>query len=276
MHRTVLITGATGGIGGAAAKAIARDGATTILLVRDARRGEEVRRAVAGTAGHDRVELLVGDLSRPDSTRRAADELRQRHPALHAIVHCAAVFTGSRQTTPEGFERMFATNYLGRFVLTESLLDLLRRSAPSRIVAVSAPSGSTLDYDDLQHARDFSPLRAFGRSVAANLMLAFDLARRLEGTGVTSNALHPGLVRSDLMREAPPLLRGFLTTISARPAKAGDAVAWMALAPELDGVTGTFFRRSRRPLPAPPTTLDPDTQRRLRDATERLLGATPA
>jgi NAD(P)-dependent dehydrogenase (short-subunit alcohol dehydrogenase family) len=201
---------------------------------------------------------------------------------LARLIHCAAVFVRERRVSPEGFELMFATNHLGPFLLTRGLLSALRAGALSRVVTVSAPSTTELDFSDLQSSRKFSAFNAFGATKTANLLFAYELARRLDGTGVTSNVFFPGVVRSKLMRDAPAVVRGLAGLAGKRPEEVGTALAWFALDPSLDGVTGRFFKLTKE-SDSSEYSRDPANQRRLWEESEQLTlpwvpgaGATPS
>ena len=267
-RRTALVTGGTSGIGRALAEALAAAGLTVGIVARDPRRGEEARSAIVAASGNERVELFIGDLSDLSSVRRLADTLAEAHPAVNVLVHCAAVYTSRRAVTGDGLETMFATNLAGPFLLTHLVLDQLR-AGPARILVLTAPSTVKLDFDDLQAERRFRSLTAFGASKAADLLFTFELARRLEGSGVTANAIHPGLVRTKLMRDAPAPLRWATRLVSRSPARAVETIVPIALAPEYEGRTGRFYKAGRE-IEAPPYTRDPEVASRLWDVTASL------
>jgi NAD(P)-dependent dehydrogenase (short-subunit alcohol dehydrogenase family) len=267
--RTALVTGATSGIGRALAESLAVAGMTVGIVARDRERGERMRASIAAETGNDRIELFVGDLSDQVSVRRLASAVAQAHPTLDVLVHSAAVYTSRWSSTADGLETMFATNVLGPFLLTNLVLDALRAAGSARVLVLSAPSTVKLDFDDLHGERRFRSLTAFGATKAADLLFTFELARRLEGTGVTVNAVHPGLVRTNLMRQAPAPLRWATRLVSTTPARAAAAIAPLALAPEFASRTGRFFRAGREIEP-PPYTVDPEMGRRLWEACTSL------
>jgi len=266
--RVALVTGGTSGIGRALAEALAAAGVTVGIVARDARRGEEARSSIAAASGNERVELFTGDLSDLSSVHRLAATLAEAHRAINVLVHCAAVYTRHRAVTADGLETMFATNLAGPFLLTNLILDQLR-AGPARILVLSAPSTVRLDFDDLQAERRFRSLTAFGASKAADLLFTFELARRLEGSGVTANAIHPGLVRTKLMRDAPAPLRWATRLVSRSPARAAESIVPVALAPEHEGRTGRFYKAGRE-IEAPSYTRDPEVAGRLWDVTASL------
>lgn len=269
--RTALVTGSTSGIGRAVAGAMAAAGVSVGIVARDAGRGEATRAELASSSGGAAVRVFVADLSSQADVRRLAAEATTALPRLDVLVHCAAVFTSRRTVTTDGLETMFATNTLAPFLLTNLLRDRLTASVPARVLVLTAPSTVKLDFDDLQAERRFRALSAFGASKAADLLLTFELARRLEGSGVTANAVHPGLVRTNLMGQAPAPLRWATRLVSRAPSRAGAAIAALALAPEYEGSSGRFFKDGRE-IEAPPYTRDPAVAGRLWGICATLTG----
>jgi retinol dehydrogenase-12 len=266
-----LVTGATGGLGRAIAGALAEGGAHLVLACRDGGRGSAVRDEIRAKHPDTSIELLAIDLASPESIRAGVTSFLVRHDRLDVLINSAAIFKRDRWVTPEGLELMFATNHLGPFLLTYYLLEVLKASAPARVLTITAPATSLVDLDDLQSERYFNPLAAFGASKMANLIFTAELARRLKGTGVTANAIHPGLMRSNLMGELAFPIRWVLWLISASPAKAGATVADLASTPELAETTGALFKDGKA------TTLDaysrnPELGRRLWHQSLRLGG----
>ena len=267
--RTALVTGATSGIGRALAEALATAGVSVGIVARDAVRGERTRTQIMDATGNERVALFMGDLGSLKSVRRLGGTVAKAYPALDLLIHCAGVYTRRRKVTPDGFETMFATNVLGPFLLTDLLLAQLRGASASRVLILAAPSTVRLDFDDLQGEQRFRSLRAFGASKAASLLFTFELARRLKDTGVTANAVHPGLVRTHLMHQALAPLRWATWLVSAPPARAARAIVPLALAPEYEGMTGRFFK-SGREIEPPPYTRHAEVARHLWAVCESL------
>lgn len=266
-----MVTGANRGLGKAAAVALARNGLTVVLVCRDRARGEAALSDVMDAGGDGSGELMLADLSDMASVRRLACDFMSSRSRLDVLVNNASVYVPRRRVTALGHELMLATNHLGPFLLTSLLLDTLRASAPSRIINVSAPSTSRLDFDDLQGEHRFGPLHAFGATKAANLMFTYELADRLLGSGVTANVFFPSLMRTDLMRDAPAPIR-FIARLGSRPPEvAADALTWLATSPELDDVTGSFFKLTRR-SDSSPYSRDRAVRRRLWAESERLVG----
>jgi NAD(P)-dependent dehydrogenase (short-subunit alcohol dehydrogenase family) len=268
--RVGVVTGATGMLGRATAIELAARGADVVLVCRDPARGASVLEEVgkAGPGGSHR--LLVGDLADQEAVRALAAQIREGTDQLHALVHTAAALTRDRQENRAGHELMFATNLLGRFLLTHQLLPLLERGAPARVLLVTGPSPDRLDFDDLMAAGDFTPFAQFRATNAANLLFAFELARRLEGTGVTANAYHPGALQSELMRQMPTMVRLLTWPVGRRPDRAAHALAALALDGRYAQVTGRFYKHTT-PAKPPKNSQDTHAQQRLWAQCQRLL-----
>ena len=271
--RVCMVTGATGALGKATANAFAQRGATVVLVSRDAARGHAVVASVRQASGAGSVELLQGDLADLQSVRNLARSFGETHDRLDVLVNAAAVFTRKRIETAGGFELMFVTNFLGPFLLTNLLIHALRAGAPSRVITISAPTTTELDFADLQSKTRWRPLHAFGASKMADLLFTYALARRLEGTGIRANVLHPGLIKSDLMRDLAAPARFFVRLASKPPEQAAEAVATLASSPALEGFTGRFFKGTQ-PSESNEYSRDPDIQERLWKEGERLVGAS--
>ena len=271
--RTAVVTGATSGVGRALAERLAAAGLTVGLVARDPKRGQRARDEIAAATGNDRVGILIGDLSDLASVRDLARAAADGHPTIDILVNCAAVYTAKRTVTSDGFETMFATNVLGPFLLTNLLLPQLHAAESARVLVLAAPSGTKLDFQDLQHEHTFRSLSAFGASKAADLLFTFELARRLDGTGVTANAVHPGLVHSNLMNAAFAPLRWAIRPFESTPEKAATAIVPLVLDPAFADQTGKFFHKAKA-IDPPASTRDMDTARRLWETCAELTGLT--
>jgi retinol dehydrogenase-14 len=255
--KTILITGATNGIGLEAAVELARRGGRVVMVGRDPARTEAAMADVMTRSGSRDVSHLLCDFSSQASIRALAASVLSSLDRLDVLVNNAGGVNKARRLTVDGIETTFAVNHLGYFLLTNLLLDLLARSAPARVVTVASASHrqGTLDFDDLGLERGYSILRAYSRSKLANVLFAAELARRLAGTGVTSNSLHPGTVATNIWSGAPAWAKP-LIQILFRPfflsAKEGAAtIVQLAAAPELAGVTGKYFEKGVAVTPAP-------------------------
>jgi len=277
--KTVLITGASGGIGKATAIGLAAMGANVAIIGRDRTRTEdaaaEIRNAGAGT-----VDPFVGDLSSQSEIRRLAEEARERLPRIDVLVNNVGGSWNTRHLTADGLEMTFAVNHLAPFLLTNLLLDRLTHSSPSRVVTVAsgAHTNGRIDFDDLQGERSYSQ-RAYGQSKLANVLFAYELARRQAGTSVTSNALHPGVVNTSFGSDDPggtqrlliPLVRPFMKT----PAQGAATSVHLASSPELNNVSGRYFFNSR-PKKSSSRSYDEAVAARLWRVSADLVGiATP-
>ncbi|MBT5773834.1 MAG: SDR family oxidoreductase [Dehalococcoidia bacterium] len=277
--RVALVTGASSGIGYEAARQLAARGATVVLLCRDAGRGEAARARIIEQTSNDRVELLLADMGSQAQVRRVAAEFRERHVQLHILVNNAGAIQRRRELTEDGLERTFAANHLGTFLLTRQLLDLMQASAPARIINVASSSHARgpLDFADLDSSEDWAGMRAYGRSKLGNVMFSYELARRLEGSGVTVNAIHPGLVATRFGRGVRWVRFGIAVArwFMVSPEDSGADVVHLATASELQGVTGTYFVR-REPRPSSEFSRDVDLQQRLWTASEVLVARSAA
>ncbi|MEE8519838.1 MAG: SDR family oxidoreductase [Gemmatimonadota bacterium] len=275
-----LVTGANSGIGRATAEELARRGATVVMLCRDRGRGEAARARIASRVDGARLELLIADLGSQRSVRRAAEEFKSAHPRLDVLINNAGVFWGRRQVTGDGLEATFAINHLGHFLLTQLLEEELKASAPSRIVNVSSSAykAARLNLADLQSERGYDAMRAYGNSKLANILFTYELARRLDGSGVTANCLHPGVVRTRIGRNAPPLIWLFFLVMKPlllSPAKGAATTVYLATSPEVERVSGKYFVK-QVPQPTAARTYTEETARRLWELSEKLADLTAA
>jgi len=278
--KVVLITGATQGIGRESAVQLAQKGATVVIVGRDKERGLAALAEIRKRSGSDKVELLLADLCSFDDIRRLARDFNARHQRLHVLVNNAGAVHQTRKLGRDGIEMTFAVNHLAYFLLTHELLDVLKASAPARIVNVASEAhrGMKLDFADLESERRYIPFVAYGRSKLANLMFTYELARRLEGTGVTVNAVHPGVIASGFAKNDPGLF-SFLAKLASpfllSPEKGARMQVHVASAPELASVTGRFFKRMK-PVTSSRASRDEAAQRRLWEMSEELVGLKPA
>ncbi|HLK10256.1 MAG TPA: SDR family oxidoreductase [Candidatus Binatia bacterium] len=275
--RVCVITGATSGIGRAAAGALARSGATLAVVARDPARGEAAGAALREETGNPRIALHLADLSAQAEVRRLATELRAAYRRIHVLVNNAGVVNLRRTTTVDGIETVFAVNHLAYFLLTVSLLERLRESAPARVVNVASDAHrwGRLDSDDLGwERRRYRAMRVYGTSKLANVLFTYELARRLEGSGVTVNCLHPGAVATRLGQNngrVATLLTRLLAPFFRTPEQGADTLVHLAASPAVEGLSGRYFvdRRERRSSRA---SYDRGAARRLWDESCRLTG----
>jgi NAD(P)-dependent dehydrogenase (short-subunit alcohol dehydrogenase family) len=277
--RTCLVTGATSGIGEATALGLARRGATVVVAGRELAKCEATVARIRRETGNTAVEHLLADLSSQAEVRKLAAGFLRRHGRLDVLVNNAGGVFLRRRLSVDGIEMTLALNHLSHFLLTGLLVDALRNGAPSRVVNVSSGGHrrSRLDLDDLELRRGYAPLKAYYRSKFANVLFTYELARRLKGTGVAANVLHPGLVLTNIARQSGRLI-GWGWRLYARrngaltPEEGALNVLFVASSPALDGVTGAYFFKTT-PADSAPGTEDTEAARRLWQVSVKLTGA---
>jgi retinol dehydrogenase 12 len=248
--RVCVVTGATSGIGLVTAQVLAREGATLIIIARNAERGAATVSRIQQETGNAAVELMVADLSVQAQVRRLADEIQHRFARLDVLINNAGAFFARRQLSQDGLEMTFALNHLAYFLLTNLLLDSLKAADSARIVNVSSDAHrrTQLDFSDLQGQHGYSGWRAYARSKLANILFTYELARRVAGTGVVTNALHPGLVATNFGRNnrgiAAALFR-IVQLAAISPEEGAQTIIHLACSPNVEGVTGAYFVRQR-------------------------------
>ncbi len=278
--KTVLITGATGGIGSATAMGLAAMGARLAIIGHDRERAESTAREISAVGGWP-TQVFVADLSSQSEVRRLADEVLQRLPRIDVLVNNVGGYWNTRHVTADGLERTFALNHLAPFLLTSLLIDRLARSAPARVVTVSSNTQALgrIDFDDLQGERSYSGARAYNQSKLANVVFTYELARKLHGTSVTANALHPGVVRTSFGADDPGtvqrLLTPFMRPFMKAAAQGAATSVHLASAPDLERVTGRYFANSK-PRKSSKRSYDQAAAARLWQVSSDLTGLTPA
>ena len=274
-NKISVITGATSGIGRALVFDFARLGDTVILVARDKDRGQRVLKEIKARIQDSNVDLHLCDLSILSSVRNLAEILKSKYKKINLLINNASTHERKRLVTVDGFEEMFAANYLGPFLLTNLLLESLQAAVQAdgsaQILNITTPSTTHLDFSDLQSERNFNPSSAFGASSTANLLFTLELARRLETTGIRVNAVYPGWVRSGGLKESflPHRILSWLTSQS--PQKATESVIQVATAPDFESTTGKFFHRDKE-IQMDPYAYDRETQQRLWEMSEQLTG----
>jgi NAD(P)-dependent dehydrogenase (short-subunit alcohol dehydrogenase family) len=262
----ILVTGSTDGVGKATAAGLIAGGADVILHGRDEKKGKRVQRELAHEAGAGRPDLIIADYTRQDQIRGMAADLASRYSRLDVLVNDAGTYQKARYVTADGIEMTFAVNYLGPFLLTHLLLPLLRKNARIVTVASSAHEDvDRIDWDNLPQERRYDPWGAYALSKFADVTFTYTLARNLEGTGVTANCLHPGVVDTKLSRSAAP----GISTIT--PEEGAQTSIFLARSPEVAGVSGRYFDE-RRPIRSSALSYDRGVQERLWKLAEDLTG----
>ena len=249
--KDIVVTGATDGIGKVTARELAKLGATVTIVGRNAAKGEAVVREMREKLGYDRVSFVAGDLSTRRGVKAAADGIKGRIKKLDVLVNNAGAMFQKRELTEDGIEKTFALNHMGYFWLTASLLDLVKAVPAGRIVTVAsaAHQGAKLDLEDLQNEKRYSGWVAYGQSKLANIYFNYELARRLQGTGVTANCLHPGFVASrfgDNNGGVVKLVIGLAKSVAAISEDNGAKTSvYLASSPEVEGISGKYFDKCK-------------------------------
>ena len=277
--KVVLITGGNAGIGKETAVGLASKGARVVFTSRDETRGAEALVEIEQRSGSDAVDVMPLDLASLASVREFGAAFLDRYDRLDVLIDNAGLVLGSRRVTEDGYETTFQVNHLGHFLLTELLRDRLIASAPSRIVVVSsdAHTGARkgLDFDDLQSERKYSSFNVYGKTKLANILFTRELARRLDGTGVTVNAVHPGFVASRFGRDGDTGILGRIAMPLVRPfamnaEKGAQTSIYLASDPAVEGITGAYWVKCA-PVAPSDAAQDDEAARRLWEVSERLV-----
>ncbi len=278
--KVCVVTGASAGIGRVTALELARQGAHVVLVCRNREKGESAIAEIKAKTGSEKTELLLCDMSSQKDIRRAARDFLAKHDRLDVLVNNAGAINDTYEKTVDGLELTFATNHLGYFLFTKLLLDCIKKSVPARIVNVAseAHKAGKVQWDDLQYQKGFSTMGTYSQSKLANILFTTELARRLEGTGVTVNCVHPGVVASGFAQNNKGIFKIFYSL--AKPflvtnEKGADTQIYLASSPEVDGVTGKYYvrRKPRTPTRAAQSTED---AKRLWDVSEELVKPSAA
>jgi NAD(P)-dependent dehydrogenase (short-subunit alcohol dehydrogenase family) len=280
--KIVLVTGATNGIGKVTALELAKQGARTVIVGRNRTKTEATVKEIQAHSGNPKVEMLLGDLALMADVRRIAAEFKSKYDRLDVLVNNAGAWFTEREETAEGIEMTFALNHLSYFLLTNLLLDVLKANAPARIVNVSSRvhADEPLDFDDLQNTKNYgrnNGLRVYGQSKLANVLFTYELARRLEGTGVTANVLHPGIIGSGFGLNNKGLFTKVAMMLYSRlalsPEEGAKTIIHLAASPEVEGVSGQYWVKCKA-VPSSKDSHDVEAQRRLWEVSEQMTGLT--
>jgi retinol dehydrogenase 12 len=284
LKKVFVLTGATSGIGKALAVDLAKTGETLVIVARDAERGKAALGEIGVATQNPNLDLQLCDLSVLSSVRNLAEILKSRYSTIDVLINNASVHKRKRVVTVDGFEEMFAANHLGPFLLTNLLLETLQAAVQTngsaRVLNITAPSTVSLNFDDLQGERNFNSLNTFGATKMANLLFTLELARRLENTGITVNAIHPGLARSGIMKEGFFLMRLLTRLVSPPAEKVTGPILQAIIAPEFEKTTGKFLHNGKE-MDVPAYAQDRTAQQRLWEISESLTqlnltkGVTP-
>ena len=275
--KTIVATGATSGIGEVAVLALAGLGARIVFIARDEARGQATLRKLEAKAPGSSHRMHLADLSSMGETRKVGAAIAMSEPRIDVLINNAGAMFADRRVTPEGLELTFALNHMAYFVLTEALREKLIASAPARIVSTSssAHQGASLDFSDLQSARGYSGFKVYGRSKLANILFTRELARRLAGTGVTANCLHPGFVATRFGHSTggwTGRVLPFLQAFAISPEKGADTIVHLASSPEVASTTGAYFVK-RKVVEPSRAAQDDAAAKRLWEASEKLANS---
>jgi NAD(P)-dependent dehydrogenase (short-subunit alcohol dehydrogenase family) len=280
MHKKVcVITGATSGIGEATALGLAKMGATVVIVGRDEKQGVAAQNEIQNKSGNPDVDLLLADLSSQAEIRKLAEEITARYPTLHVLINNAGIAPVKRSVTLDGIERVFAVNYLAPFLLTNLLLELLKASAPARIINVAGDfhRKATIQFDDLMSEKYYDGVRASNQAKLALILFTYELSRRLDGTGVTVNCLHPGAVATDGPLKDPDLpafsrvMYKLVRVFFASPEKGAETSVYLSASSEVENVSGKYFIK-KTSVESSPESYDVEIARRLWKVSEELTG----
>jgi NAD(P)-dependent dehydrogenase (short-subunit alcohol dehydrogenase family) len=271
-----MVTGASSGIGKASAAGIAALGAHVVLVSRTGKRGQRAMDDIAHAVPGASLDLLVADLSTLAAVHELAAAFKRKYSRLDVLFNNAGIITSRRQVTVDGLELQFVVNYLSYYLLTGLLLDTLMASHPARIINMtsSAHSSGVIDFDNLQLERNYRGWQAYANTKLMSMVFTYELARHLEGTGVTANCLHPGVIRTGLMRNFSSVLHVLWHLVGRffkQPDDGAETPVYLASSPEVAGETGKYFRYCR-PFGTTEQSNDREVQRQLWDASERLSG----
>ncbi|MFW9993881.1 MAG: SDR family oxidoreductase [Candidatus Odinarchaeota archaeon] len=281
-ERICMITGANSGIGKATATELARKGARVIMVCRDEEKGKKVQQEIVEKTSNSQVDLLIADFSSQESIRNMVKEFKSNYDQLHVLVNNAGTMQSKRRETEDGLEKTFGVNHIGPFLLTNLLLDVIKASAPSRIINVSSGLhvSSKIDFDDLQSVKSYSGMKAYSMSKLANVLFTYELHHQLRDEGVddvTVNAVHPGFVRTNLGREGGNFLVKYVFSylirpfITISPEKGAETSIYLASSPEVEHISGKYFVKKQE-TPSADFTYDRELQKRLWRTSEELTG----
>jgi NAD(P)-dependent dehydrogenase (short-subunit alcohol dehydrogenase family) len=275
-NKTMMVTGANSGIGKVTALELAKTGARVVMICRDRERGHAAKNEIVSASGNKNVDLLIADLSSLAAIRNVVSEFLKKYDQLHVLVNNAGAIFSARKENVEGIEMTFAVNHLGYFRLTNLLLDTIRKSAPARIVNVASEAErfARLDLDDLQSTKRYRNFEVYGKSKLANILFTRELAKKLEGTRVTVNALHPGFVRTNFGQDrgksfGSSVVKFIGGVLGVSPEKGAETSVYLALSPEVENITGKYFSNKKIITPVPDA-LDDNKAARLWEESEKL------
>jgi len=268
-----MITGANSGIGKETAVGLATQGATVVMVCRDATKGEAALKEIKERTGNSAIDLLLADLSSQQAIRNLVTDFKNKYSKLHILINNAGVVLSKRTLTVDRIETQFAVNHLAPFLLTNLLLDVLKASAPARVVNLSSGIHKGATLDDLQSEKKYSAFSAYGKSKLALTLFTYELARRLKGSGLTVNAVHPGVVKTNLGRDMSWFSRGFTKVFFKSPLKGAATSIYVASSPEIEGITGKYFA-NKKETPSSKLSYDETAAKQIWDLSAKLTHLT--
>jgi Dehydrogenases with different specificities (related to short-chain alcohol dehydrogenases) len=273
-NRTCIITGANSGIGKVTATSLAQQGAILVMVCRSKEKGLIVLNRIKEKTRNPHIELIMADFSSQKDIRRAANEIKAHYPVIDVLINNAGAINDQRTETIDGYETTFATNHLGYFLFTNLLLDNLKAAPKARIVNVASEAQrmGKINFDDLQTKNGYTPMKAYSQSKLANIIFTFELAKRLKGTNITANCLHPGVVNTNFGKE----LKGFtgilfklFSPFMRNADKGAETSIWLTTAPELEGISGKYYS-NKKEIKSQPASYDAGIQKKLWEISEQM------
>ncbi len=270
-NKIVLITGATSGIGKETALGLAKLGATIVFTTRDSLKGEKTRNELIAATNNENIDMLQCDLASFESIKNCCKEFKSKYDRLHVLINNAGVWDFKRRESKDGIENIFATNYLAPFLMTNLLLDVLKKSNPSHIINVtSGMHYGTINFDDIEFKQKFSGAKAYRQSKLGLILYTRLLAKKLEGTGVTVNTVHPGMNKTDLGRDASGFSRMIFKMMGKDPRIGAETSIYLASSPEVENITGEYFAK-KEIKKSSKESYDMDLAKKLWDVSEKYL-----
>lgn len=270
--KVCVVTGATAGIGKETALALAKMGATVVIVARDAAKSARTMDEIEAAAANAKVDVVLADFASLSAVRAAAVEIGRRYGTVHVLVNNAGLANKHRTLSADGFELTFAVNHLAPFLFTRELLPLLRAGAPARIVTVAsaAEAHSPIDFDDLQSEKNYRGFLVYGKSKLANVLFTYELAARLAETGITANCLHPGAVATDMLRQLPWLIYALISPFLLTPEQGAATQVFLASSRQVEGVSGGYYVKCKAARSSP-RSYDASARRRLWEVSEAMV-----
>ena len=270
-NKIVLITGATSGIGKETALGLAKLGATIVFTTRDNLKGEKTKKELIATTSNKNIHMLKCDLASFESIRNCCKEFKSKYDKLHVLINNAGVWDFKRRESKDGIENIFATNYLAPFLMTNLLLDILKKSSPSHIINVtSGMHYGTINFDDIEFKQKFSGAKAYRQSKLGLILFTRFLAKKLEGTGVTVNCVHPGMNKTDLGRDAGGFSQMIFKLMGKNPEIGAETSIYLASSPDVENITGEYFAKEKIKRSSKES-YDMDLAKKLWDVSENYL-----